>query len=141
MHSSLLSLPRPRCVYIYFIHGYTHIINFFLVSKNNALHNVISYFFTVEFIPSLFVHAIDIEINHGITKEAIIILYNYNWLFLFFKFHRYFTFNSHNFRKMILNYWYINSYQWLVFFTFFYYNILCLIYIIKIYKNLCTVYT
>lgn len=59
---------------------------FFLVSMNNALHNVISYFFTVEFIPSLFaLSAIDIEINHVITKtchyNSIIMLCNFFFSF------------------------------------------------------------
>lgn len=74
LHSSLLSLLLPQYVYIYFVHEYiyTYIYNqFFLVSMNNALHNVISYFFTVEFIPSLFaLSTIDIGINHVIIKTC-----------------------------------------------------------------------
>lgn len=55
---------------------------------NNALNNVISYFFTVEFIPSLFAFsAIDIGINHVITK---ICHYNTIIMFGYFSFSFYF---------------------------------------------------
>lgn len=91
LHSSLLSLLLPQCVYICFVHEYIYTYNqFFFVSMNNALHNVISYFFTVEFIPSLFaLSAIDIEINHVITKTChynTIIMFGYLFIYFFFQF-------------------------------------------------------